>query len=506
MRLSKIIAANYLGLAWASLMSVAFVPAYIKLLGPEAYGVIGVYILLHNASSLFDIGVRPMLTREMARAASGTLDTDQARDLLRSAELFCGGVCLALMAGVMMSSGPLAGRWLQLEALTASDISYAFILIAIVVALRFQEATYRSALVGLGEQIWVNGATAILATLRSGGAVLVLAMIETSLAAFFIWQAFVSAVSLGIYSWKTWHSIGRGQRRARWSLHALSKVKRFTGAMAIIMVLIVALSQVDKLILSGSIGLAQFGHYVFASTAASAIFMVSLPLSQAIYPHFVASVERRDPGQLRRLYHASAQLLAAVIAPVICAAVAFPYELLYLWSGQSGLAQAAAPILVFLVIGQGLFSIARIPYDAQLAHGWTRLALIAFGVSTALLIPGIILLTPHYGGVGAAAAMALSHGLLLAILAGFMYRKILRGEGGRWLVKDVIAPFSGPALLLVPATLMAPSAEASRTLWLVFFFAFTLASYATMIITCAALRLQLFAQLKRSRAAFQTAK
>ena len=37
--------ANYLGTGWAALMAIAFVPLYIKYLGIEAYGIIGLFVL-----------------------------------------------------------------------------------------------------------------------------------------------------------------------------------------------------------------------------------------------------------------------------------------------------------------------------------------------------------------------------------------------------------------------------------------------------------------------------
>lgn len=38
--------ANYLGQSWTALMGLAFIPLYIKYLGIEAYGLIGLFALL----------------------------------------------------------------------------------------------------------------------------------------------------------------------------------------------------------------------------------------------------------------------------------------------------------------------------------------------------------------------------------------------------------------------------------------------------------------------------
>ena len=56
------IIANYLGSAWNALMGLAFIPLYIHYLGIEAYGLIGVFILLQAWMVLLDmvmVDIRP---------------------------------------------------------------------------------------------------------------------------------------------------------------------------------------------------------------------------------------------------------------------------------------------------------------------------------------------------------------------------------------------------------------------------------------------------------------
>ena len=48
MSLKRNVIANYLGQGWKALMELAFIPIYIKYLGIEAYGVIGIFALLQS--------------------------------------------------------------------------------------------------------------------------------------------------------------------------------------------------------------------------------------------------------------------------------------------------------------------------------------------------------------------------------------------------------------------------------------------------------------------------
>ena len=87
MSLKENVLANYLGQGWRVLMSLAFVPLYIKYLGIEAYGLIGIFGMLQAWLGLLDMGMKPALGREMARFTGGAHDAQSIWDLLRSIEI-----------------------------------------------------------------------------------------------------------------------------------------------------------------------------------------------------------------------------------------------------------------------------------------------------------------------------------------------------------------------------------------------------------------------------------
>ena len=67
-------------------MSLAFIPLYIKYLGIEAYGLIGLFAVLQAWLVLLDMGMSPTLSREMARFTGGHHSPQSIRDLLRTLE------------------------------------------------------------------------------------------------------------------------------------------------------------------------------------------------------------------------------------------------------------------------------------------------------------------------------------------------------------------------------------------------------------------------------------
>jgi len=76
--------ANWIGQGVSALMGLAFVPLYIRYLGMEAYGLIGIFVLLQAWLSILDMGITPTLNREMARFTAGAHTPQSIHNLLRS--------------------------------------------------------------------------------------------------------------------------------------------------------------------------------------------------------------------------------------------------------------------------------------------------------------------------------------------------------------------------------------------------------------------------------------
>ena len=53
-------------------MSLAFVPLYIKFMGIESYGLVGIFVSLPALFGVLDMGLSTTLNRELTKAFSGT--------------------------------------------------------------------------------------------------------------------------------------------------------------------------------------------------------------------------------------------------------------------------------------------------------------------------------------------------------------------------------------------------------------------------------------------------
>lgn len=440
MTLKRNLVANYLGQGWVALMGLAFIPQYIKYLGIEAYGLIGLYAVLQAWLSLLDMGMTPTLGREMARFTGGGHSNESIRDLLRSIETIALGIAGIIAGGVALGSNWIARYWLKVEALPIEVVAQAFAIMGLVIALRFVEGVYRSAIIGLQQQVLFNVVHSITATLRWLGAVVVLAWVSSTIEAFFLWQGLVSVATLAVLVIATYGNLPKCERGGRFSIKALSSVWRFAGGMTAITLLSVMLMQTDKIILSKLLNLSELGYYSLASVLAGALYMILTPIGQAWFPKLTELYTNNQQASLIEKYHQAAQLAAVFMGSIAIIMVVFAQDVLYIWTQDLDVAQNSANLLSLLALGNLLNGLMWIPYQAQLAHGWTGLTLQINLVSVIVILPALFLTIPRYGPEGAALVwLCLNVGYLL-IGVHFMYRKILTGEKWKWYRQDVLMP------------------------------------------------------------------
>src|SRR5690554_2315750 len=78
------IIANFLSTLWTGIIGFLFIPLYVRYLGPESYGLVGLLITIQAWMTLLDMGLMQTLSREMARYDPSRNQADEIHDLLKS--------------------------------------------------------------------------------------------------------------------------------------------------------------------------------------------------------------------------------------------------------------------------------------------------------------------------------------------------------------------------------------------------------------------------------------
>ncbi len=434
--------ANFLGKIWTSLVSLLFVPIYLKYLGIEAYGLIGIYLSIMAVLSFLDMGLGTTLSRELARLSASPGNEQESRELVRAMETVYW--CVGILIGVtMVLLAPFIARhWVNPKGLTAGTVEKAVMIMGFLIAFDWPAALYSGGLMGLQKQPLLNAIRAGMGTIQAVGAVLVLWLVSPTIVAYFLWQVVVSLAQAAALALSLWRSFPGTGRMTPFRKKLLAKNLHFTAGVAGISVLSMLLTQTDKIILSKLLSLEAFGYYVLAYNVANMLNHIANPLFMALFPRFSQLLMERDESNMSVLYHAGSQLLSLVILPLAVTVGFFAPEILTLWTRDPVLSEHTHLLLRLFLVGTTLTSILVTPYAAQLAAGWTSLSVIKNIVGVCLFVPSILLLTPRYGGVAVGVAwIALYLGYFLVEIP-IMHRRILRGEMSRWYVKDTVLPMA----------------------------------------------------------------
>lgn len=496
MTLRRNILANYAGQGVVAALGLAFVPVYIHYLTIEAYGLVGLFAMMQVWMSMLDLGMTPTLSREMARFTAGATSIQSIRDLLRSLEIVFFAIAVAIAIIMLSASGFFAVNWLNANHLSNSTIKNVLVIMAFLLALRFCEGIYRSALIGLQKQVWFNTASVALAALRSVGAVAILAFVSATVEAFFVWQCAISVLTLSLLAAKVHFELPQAPHAARFSIAELAKVGKFAGGMFGIALIAVLLTQVDKLLLSFLLPLDQLGYYILASTVAGAMGLAVAPVIQAIYPVFVKLLIAGDERRLADSYHAAAQTISVVLAPAVALLVVYPKAILFVWSKNTVLALHTAPLLSLLAIGTSLNSLMHIPHQLQLASGWTRLALVTNIMALAVLVPALFWAVPRYGEIAAAIIWALLNLGYIVLQLPLMHRRLLTDSLKRWYLADVGAPFLAAGTVVAAASLAFPDAIGDRLKWSAILFVVGFLAATASILATSSIRQRLLDVVK----------
>lgn len=475
-KLARNVIANYLGQGWTAIMAIAFVPIYIDHLGMEAYGLIGFFSVMQSLLTVFDLGITSTLTREMARYATGMHTTRSIRDLLRTFEWICYPLSMVIALSVWVLGPWLASEWIKADRLPPEAVVHSVVMMAVVFAARFLEGIYRGALIGLERQVLYNGVTSAMATARYAGAVLVLQYPSATIETFFAWQAVMSMLSLAVLVVSVGRSLPRSDRNPRFSGELLRSVLRFSAGMTAVSGLSMAMISIDKLMLSTLLPLDQFGHYALASVAASVLYMVVVPITQAAYPGMVGQIARADSAAVTQIYHGTSQMVVAVVGPAALCLSFFSVEIIYVWSGNLALAESTAPILTLLALAAFANCLGHLAYNLQLAHGRTKV-LITANVGAILLAIAILpWAAADYGVIGAGYAW-LTVGCTHAIATIYIsHKRLIPSAGWRWLVQDIAPPLVAALSTVMLAYWFRPGLFLGRVEWGLFLLMVGLAS------------------------------
>ena len=465
------IIANFAGSAWTKFLGLAFVPIYIKLMGVEVYGLLGIFMSLVALLSLLELGLSATLNRELSRLSVIENSEQESRNLVRTFEVVYWGIGIVVGIIVIILAPLITRYWINSTNIPSETIQQALLIMGISIAFQWPGTIYTGGLMGLQRQVVLNVIRSVSAAVQHGGAV------------FFLWQSLVAlltSIALAIWLWK---SLPKSGQQSKFDKGLIVKNWQFASGMMGISLVIILLTQLDKIILSKMLTLEMFGYYMLAFNVANALHSLVTPISSAFFPKFTQLVASAEKRNLITLYHKGCQLLSVFVLPAAITIAVFSEEILTLWLRDTIAAQNSYQILTLLIIGTAFNALMTLPYTLQLAHGWTKLAFYKNIVAVIILVPLMLWMVQMYQGVGAAWVWIILNLGYIIFEVPIMHRYLLKDEMGRWYRRDIILPIIivGTIGLIARETLPEDSSNIIMLLGVfsTFAFSFVAASWST---------------------------
>lgn len=443
-RIGTNIAANFLGAAWLGALTLILVPLQIRLLGVEAYGLVGLITVLQVATGALDMGLSATITR--AIASDQDPNRSYAAGLSRAMSAVYWGIALSIAVVLWALADYLADHWLRGSQLSPHQVKVGIELIAIYIALRWPVSFYAGILSGLARLDILNMLKAGAASVRMLGGVAVL-LVAPRIELFLGWYVASAALeTLATMLAARWLAPGL-VRRPRFELAPLRSEWRFSVVMNLIAIIAVVLTQTDRLLVGRMLGLEALGYYALAYNIAMALSLIQMAINSASFPVYAAAWGGGLLEALQARAEKMGMLIVATTALPTAMLLFYGKDILRIWMNVS-VAEAAWLPMAILAGGFYLNAAVSNAHQVAVACGKPQITLKVNLWSLVFYLPALVWATSTWGIKGAALCwLGLNVFYLMALLPP-IHRLLFRESAYRW-ISAALLPYTLLALILI---------------------------------------------------------
>lgn len=453
MSLKKNIIAGYISQFYITTIGIITLPFYIKYMGSETYGLIGFFTMLQSWFNILDFGLTPTIARETAKFKAGISDTFFYHQLFHTLSSFF--LFTAAIGGIILflSAEYISYHWLKVEALPLTEVIFSLQIMTISVALRWISGLYKGVISGSELLVWLSGFNTLIASLRFLVVFPILWTFGNTPTIFFSFQLLVVFIEFSGLFFKSKSLLPHIKitRIFPPSIEPIKKILQFSLSIALTSGLWILVTQTDKLIMSNLLSLEQYGYFTLAIVVASGIMLISAPISSAITPRMTKLYEEGKKEELISLYKTATQLATLIAGSITIILAGFSKSILFLWTKNIYIAQAAAPILTLYAIGYGILVVSAFPYYLQYAIGKLKLHIIGSVIYIIILMPLLFWLTQQYGMHGAGYSWLTINIIYLIGYTHIVHNKYIPKQHFDWLFNDIFIPLI-PSILVILVT------------------------------------------------------
>jgi len=435
-RITKNVIANSLGGSWNILLTLVAIPLQIRLLGAEAYGLIGFVASLQSILVVFDFGIPTTIIREVARDSSPNYGN--SRDLVQTSHTIYWAVAGLFALIIFVGADWISQHWLTVVTLSPAYVAGGIRITAFYVLFTWPLNIYVGIFSGLQQLKLLNLLRAISVTATQLGGIIIL-LLKNDLYVFLYWMTFVSFINFVAHVYLSRRAMPGLKLGPRFSIPVIRHVWRFSFDMNVISTLSVVFTQADRLLISTLLPLNFLGYYNLAFNLTRGILALQAFFTSALLPALANNHSQGDEALLKLRYNKFAQLMIYVVALPSFALMFFGHIILTAWT-STDVVTYAYPVVVLLALGALLNTIVSAPYILSIAAGHSYIPLTINLVGVLIYVPVLYFLIIFGGIVGAAIAWVLINLYYTIVQIPWTQRRTLHENSSDYFAYNVL-PF-----------------------------------------------------------------
>ena len=432
---------NYVGQSYTIAVAIIITPFYLQYLGAEAYGLVGFFMLMQNWLNLLDMGLSTTLGRQVAYARGQVNGFEKFHNLLRSFELIFLVLTLVIVVGIYSGSNWLAHSWIKPVALSPKNISYCISIMGLIIGLRFFSTIYRSGINGFEDQIWINKVGVAISSLKYIGSFLILIYFSSDIRHFFEYQLVIGILEAALLGRRFYYNLPPSATPITWlkiNWSTFKEIIPFALSIFYTSAILIVITQFDKLLLSGSLSLEEFGYFSLITLITGAVISLATPVFLAFLPRMTMLVSKRNLKEMISVYVNMTQIVTWITASSAVLIGIYSQQILYSLTGSEKAFIWGGEILFWYALGSGIFVLGSFQYYLQNAFGTLKLYVFGSTLSFVIQLPLIYFVTMKYGAVGAGQLWFVFSAIWFLGWTMVVHSKLLPGFHLRWLTRDIL--------------------------------------------------------------------
>lgn len=434
--------------AVASTLNIISIPYYIKYLGIESFGLIGIMLLLQTFFNVADIGLGATLTRNIASCDVSEKSRNSASNLIKSIEIISIATSLIIISIIVLGSSLASNIWIKPTAIDTSEIAKIFYCFSIIISCKFLEGIYKSGLMGLNQHTVYNLIASINNVSRTILSIVLIVYIAQDVIYFFILQAIFAIISVVCLKLAFYRNTPYYLKFGVFSRSELIKNKKFMLGIFLSSLISLSITQVDKLILTKILSLSQYGHYMLAFSAAGILYIVAYPVTQAYYPRMCRLIALEKYNELTIIIQQCTRLLTILVSAILVTLLIGSVDILNFWLKNENLSNQINVMLIVISLGNFASCINLIISNLSHALGNTSTPNIINIMIMVCVIPVLLCVVPIWGGEGAASIWAIM-ALTQLIFMTIYFNKLKSFDRIKWATCNVAWPMIATLMIIM---------------------------------------------------------